>query len=115
MKSPIQMPFASVETTLALQEERQRQASGVAPADGQTSAKRRSGSGGEVKEGEGYEENEDELFCVCQQPYNVDTAMISCDTCTEWYHLKCVSLSQSAAHNLKKYTCPVCSALKVAC
>ena len=42
-----------------------------------------------------YVENENELFCVCQQPYNVDTAMISCDGCSEWYHLRCVGLTQA--------------------
>lgn len=44
---------------------------------------------------EHYVENESELFCVCQQPYNVDTAMISCDGCSEWYHLRCVGLTQA--------------------
>ncbi len=46
---------------------------------------------------EHYVENENELFCVCQQPYNVDTAMISCDSCSEWYHLRCVGLTQARA------------------
>ncbi len=41
-----------------------------------------------------YVENEHELFCVCQQPYNIDTAMIECDLCNEWYHLKCMGLTQ---------------------
>ena len=59
-----------------------------------------------------YEENEQELLCVCQQPYNVDTAMISCDVCEDWYHLRCVGVTQFAAKSMKKYTCPVCLALK---
>lgn len=42
-----------------------------------------------------YDENEHELYCVCQQPYNVDTAMIECDLCNEWYHLKCMGLTQA--------------------
>ena len=46
-------------------------------------------------EEEVYVENEHELFCVCQQPYNVDTAMIECDLCNEWYHLKCMGLTQA--------------------
>lgn len=48
-----------------------------------------------------YEENEQELFCVCQQPYNVDTAMIECDACAEWYHLKCVGLTQVRRRSLR--------------
>lgn len=62
--------------------------------------------------GSNYEENEQELLCVCQQPYNVDTAMISCDVCEDWYHLRCVGMTQTAAKSMKKYTCPVCVALK---
>ena len=41
-----------------------------------------------------FNENETSLYCVCQQPYNVDTSMIECDSCHEWYHVKCVGLSQ---------------------
>ena len=41
-----------------------------------------------------FNENENTLYCVCQQPYNVDTSMIECDSCHEWYHVKCVGLSQ---------------------
>ena len=41
-----------------------------------------------------FNENETALYCVCQQPYNVDTSMIECDSCHEWYHVKCVGLSQ---------------------
>ena len=44
-----------------------------------------------------FDENEHELFCVCQQPYNADTAMIECDACGEWYHMKCVGLTQVSA------------------
>ena len=49
---------------------------------------------------------------MCQQPYNVDTAMISCDVCEDWYHLRCMGMTQAAAKSMKKYTCPVCLALK---
>lgn len=62
--------------------------------------------------GSNYEENEQELLCVCQQPYNVDTAMVSCDVCEDWYHLRCVGVTQTAAKSMKKYVCPVCTALK---
>ena len=39
--------------------------------------------------------------------------MISCDLCGEWYHMRCVGVTQSQARTLKKYTCPVCVAVKV--
>jgi hypothetical protein len=71
------------------------------------------GAGGEDGPGgEHYVENERELFCVCQQPYNVDTAMISCDACAEWYHLRCVGLTQATARTLRRYACPLCAALR---
>ena len=38
--------------------------------------------------------------------------MISCDVCEDWYHLRCVGMTQTAAKSMKKYTCPVCVALK---
>ena len=59
-----------------------------------------------------YEEDERDLYCVCQQPYNVDTAMISCDACEEWFHCRCIGLTQSAARTIKKYLCPLCAALR---
>jgi PHD-finger len=59
------------------------------------------------------EEDERELYCLCQQPYNVDTAMISCDACHDWYHLRCVGVSQTQARSLRKYSCPICAAIRV--
>ncbi|CAL8461880.1 g1411 [Coccomyxa elongata] len=85
----------------------------TAPSDGR---RRRTAKALQQEEGspeeEVYVENEHELFCVCQQPYNIDTAMIECDLCNEWYHLKCMGLTQGAAKQLKRYSCPLCMALK---
>lgn len=63
-------------------------------------------------EQEDGEEDERDLYCVCQQPYNVDTAMISCDDCEEWYHCRCIGISQTTARSIKKYVCPLCLALR---
>lgn len=38
--------------------------------------------------------------------------MVSCDVCEDWYHLRCVGITQTAAKSMKKYVCPVCTALK---
>jgi hypothetical protein len=71
------------------------------------------GGGSQVLSSQGgAEEDEHELYCLCQQPYNVDTIMIACDTCGDWYHMKCVGLTQAAAKTLKKYACPTCSAVR---
>ena len=34
-----------------------------------------------------------ELHCTCQMPETYDD-MIECDTCEDWYHLKCVGLKK---------------------
>ena len=52
-----------------------------------------------------FNENENTLYCVCQQPYNVDTSMIECDSCHEWYHVKCVGLSQVCCQPLTPPSC----------
>lgn len=49
---------------------------------------------GDGDDGLEYEEDENRLLCVCQQPYSADSAMVSCDTCGEWFHLRCVGLTQ---------------------
>ena len=58
-------------------------------------------------------EAEDRLFCLCQQPYSPEQAMVSCDACGEWWHLRCVGISQSHARSAKVYHCPFCRSLRV--
>ena len=58
------------------------------------------------------EDAEPELYCVCQQSVTAEHAMLCCDSCFDWYHLKCVGLTPSAGKSSKRYTCPVCAALK---
>lgn len=69
---------------------------------------------GPRRPGPGPDGNEDEreLYCLCQQPYNVDTSMISCDLCGEWYHMRCVGVTQTQARSLRKYSCPICAAVR---
>lgn len=59
-----------------------------------------------------YEESSDDVYCVCQEAYNTDAAMISCDSCEEWFHCRCVGVAPSTARTIKKYTCPICQAVK---
>ena len=58
------------------------------------------------------EDAEPELYCVCQQSVTAEHAMLCCDSCFDWYHLRCVGLTPSAGKSSKRYTCPVCAALK---
>lgn len=56
------------------------------------------------------QEDEGELYCLCQQTIHADSSMTSCDLCGEWYHNKCIGLK---AKNITKYECPLCHAIMV--
>lgn len=49
---------------------------------------------------------------MCQQPYDTEAAMISCDACDEWFHCRCVGVAPTTARTIKKYTCPICQAVR---
>jgi hypothetical protein len=51
-----------------------------------------------------------ELNCICQQEYQEGQQMVGCDTCEGWYHLRCCSVSASAARAASTWECPVCVA-----
>ena len=53
-------------------------------------------------------EDEVELFCVCQKPYNPAFTMICCDICESWYHGKCVGLTSVQVDAIEEYVCPNC-------
>lgn len=57
-------------------------------------------------------EDVSDRYCLCQQIYSDNSPMINCDTCREWYHMKCVGLTQSKARSLRKFHCPVCRAVR---
>ncbi|KAH9973473.1 hypothetical protein BGW80DRAFT_241155 [Lactifluus volemus] len=50
---------------------------------------------------------EEELFCSCR---GVDdgTPMVQCGTCDDWYHFRCIELSEDDASEIKVYVCPSC-------
>jgi len=48
------------------------------------------------------------LYCLCRKPYSTRSPMICCDTCDEWYHLKCVDMSQEDADGMATYKCDRC-------
>ena len=49
----------------------------------------------------------DRKYCICRGP-DTGEMMIQCDSCKEWYHLTCVSLTPNEAEALDSYTCPNC-------
>lgn len=65
-----------------------------------------------ISEPGSYEDDERDLYCVCQQPYSTETAMISCDSCEEWFHCRCIGMAPTTARSVKKYICPICLAVR---
>jgi len=49
------------------------------------------------------------LYCLCRQPYEEEVFMIACDVCDDWFHGKCVGVTERKAQTLKTYVCPPCS------
>ncbi|KAK3922086.1 Histone lysine demethylase PHF8 [Frankliniella fusca] len=49
------------------------------------------------------EETITKVYCLCRLPEHYSTTMIDCDMCGEWYHPKCVDISNS-----NKWICALC-------
>uniref|UniRef100_A0A1A8UXB7 Bromodomain PHD finger transcription factor n=1 Tax=Nothobranchius furzeri TaxID=105023 RepID=A0A1A8UXB7_NOTFU len=56
----------------------------------------------------GQESNTEELYCICQTPYDESQFYIGCDRCQNWYHGRCVGILQSEANHIDQYVCPQC-------
>lgn len=48
------------------------------------------------------------IYCVCKSPYDALNPMISCDSCSEWYHFSCIGLRANAKQT-SQYICDRCS------
>lgn len=49
-----------------------------------------------------------ELYCLCRQPYDESQFYICCDKCQDWFHGRCVGILQSEAEQIDEYICPNC-------
>lgn len=47
-------------------------------------------------------------YCSCRTPFNPNLMYIKCDKCNEWYHLKCIGLSESDVDKNKNFICQNC-------
>jgi len=36
------------------------------------------------------------VYCLCELPYNPDSAMIECEVCNDWFHYECVGLDEES-------------------
>ena len=52
------------------------------------------------------------MLCAIQATLDLYRFMICCDSCDEWYHGKCVHVSERDGRNMEKkkikYICPLC-------
>ncbi|KAL8673923.1 MAG: hypothetical protein Q9168_001670 [Polycauliona sp. 1 TL-2023] len=55
------------------------------------------------------DEDEDGVFCICRGPDN-HTWMIACDgPCEDWFHGKCINMTEKEGDLIEKFYCPNCS------
>ncbi|XP_028439863.1 CXXC-type zinc finger protein 1a isoform X2 [Perca flavescens] len=47
------------------------------------------------------------VYCVCRKP-DINCFMIGCDSCSEWFHGKCVGVSEKSAKSIRVWYCPSC-------
>ncbi|XP_033751700.1 nucleosome-remodeling factor subunit BPTF-like [Pecten maximus] len=50
----------------------------------------------------------EELYCLCRTPYDEAQFYIGCDRCQDWFHGRCVGVSQGEADHIDTYICPNC-------
>ncbi|CBQ67853.1 conserved hypothetical protein [Sporisorium reilianum SRZ2] len=57
-------------------------------------------------------EDDDEdtaLYCICQRRQDdVEGGMIMCDRCEQWYHYRCVGITEDDAELVDQFICPPC-------
>jgi len=50
----------------------------------------------------------DEIYCLCRQPYDESQFYIGCERCSDWFHGRCVGILQAEAAGIDEYVCPKC-------
>lgn len=47
-------------------------------------------------------------YCFCRKGFREGEFMIYCDSCSEWYHGRCVNIDQAKAAAIEEYRCNSC-------
>eukprot|EP00941_MAST-03F_sp_MAST-3F-sp1_P006249 g6249.t1 len=55
-----------------------------------------------------FSEN-DNLFCLCRQPYEEEKLYVGCDTCDDWFHAECIGLDENLGEKIESYCCFNCT------
>ena len=51
---------------------------------------------------------EEFIYCSCRMPDDEHSGMICCSSCSEWYHLSCVKITDVKQYKGKKWLCVKC-------
>ncbi|KAL3232210.1 COMPASS component SPP1 [Nakaseomyces bracarensis] len=51
----------------------------------------------------------EEVYCICKKPDNGEL-MVGCDGCDDWFHFRCMKLSENYRHLVESFICPYCAA-----
>ena len=52
------------------------------------------------------------IYCVCKTR-NPRGYMVQCDACADWFHPRCVGITNEYAHRVPRYYCPYCEPVQV--
>jgi len=55
-----------------------------------------------------YERASETLYCICRRPYDDREFMIGCDGCKNWFHGRCVGITEVQAETIDNYYCADC-------
>merc|ERR1712087_1078155 len=50
----------------------------------------------------------EEIYCLCRQPYDDSQFYIGWERCSDWFHGRCVGILQAEAESIEEYVCPRC-------
>ena len=58
------------------------------------------------------EDEDTTLYCTCQRRQDdVEGGMIMCDRCEQWYHYRCMRITEDDAELVDQFICPPCNAV----
>ena len=63
--------------------------------------------GGAIK----VNEEEEQIYCLCQMPYDKNCDMRQCSLCSAWYYSSCVNITDVCELKTKKWLCAKCNTL----
>lgn len=55
---------------------------------------------------------DEKLYCVCRTPYDDTEFYVGCDLCSNWFHGRCINVSEDDAKEIDSYICDECKVQK---